>query len=92
MDALHLSEPVCAALASSNFSLDPKYSNRGGDDYHILAGSPVIDLGSPHGAPARDFDGQCRPFDGDSDGTAIVDIGADEPYVRSQCGLSTICP
>jgi len=50
-------------------------------DYHLLGVSPCIDAGDPSLGPApgqRDIDGQLRVWDGDYDGTAIVDMGADE--------------
>jgi parallel beta-helix repeat protein len=41
-------------------------------DYHLQSGSPLIDTGTPVGAPATDIDGQARPFG------IGYDIGADE--------------
>jgi hypothetical protein len=41
-------------------------------DFHLQAGSPLIDAGSASGAPDHDFDGEARPLG------AGVDIGADE--------------
>jgi hypothetical protein len=52
-----------------------------GDDIHLLPASPCIDAGDPAypGEPNEtDIDGQPRVADGDGDGNAIVDIGADE--------------
>jgi uncharacterized repeat protein (TIGR01451 family) len=49
-------------------------------DPRLSAGSPAIDTGlntAPR-APASDFEGDSRPFDGDNDGTATIDIGIDE--------------
>ena len=49
-------------------------------DYHVLPTSPCIDAGnnSAPNLPATDFEGDNRVIDGDGDGTAIVDMGADE--------------
>lgn len=47
-------------------------------DLHLQRNSPAIDAGSFVNAPSLDFDGDDRPFDGNGDGIASVDIGADE--------------
>ena len=56
------------AGAGGNFSADPLLS----DDYHILACSPVMNVGTATGAPVEDIDGDPRP-----QGSA-PDVGADE--------------
>jgi len=53
--------------------VDPLVGN-----YHLMVNSPAIDAGSPLDAPATDFDGDARPQDGNDDGSAGYDIGADE--------------
>jgi hypothetical protein len=57
---------------------DPLFSNS--TKYHLSAGSPCIDMGNnrAQGLPATDFEGDTRVVDGDGDGTAVVDMGADE--------------
>jgi hypothetical protein len=50
----------------------------GARDFHLAAGSPLIDAGTNAGAPASDFEGDSRPLDGDGDTAAVTDIGADE--------------
>jgi PKD repeat protein len=49
-------------------------------DLHLLPSSPCIDMGSnaAPGLPSTDFEGDPRKIDGDGDGTAITDMGADE--------------
>ena len=47
-------------------------------NHNLRTGSPCVDTGTDTGAPADDILGNERPFDGDSSGTAIVDIGAYE--------------
>jgi hypothetical protein len=63
---------------TTDVSVDPLFRNPAGDDYHLCAASPLIDAGTNQGAPATDFDGDARPYDGDNDGVAVTDIGADE--------------
>jgi hypothetical protein len=58
--------------------VSPRFANPLLGDYHLLAGSPAIDAGSPVGAPASDYDRGTRPLDGNGDGIAAYDIGADE--------------
>lgn len=67
-----------------DISQDPRFVDAAHDDYHLLPDSPVIDIGANDYAPATDFDDEPRPLDGNQDGTAITDMGADEfrpPYI-----------
>jgi hypothetical protein len=51
------------------------------DDYHLMAGSPCIDVGTndpPEGLPVTDIDGNPRPLDGNGDDTPTADMGAYE--------------
>ena len=51
-------------------------------DYHLRVDSACIDRGYPDGyyTGQTDIDGEPRLFDGDANGTEIVDMGADEYY------------
>jgi Right handed beta helix region len=64
-----------ATGTDGNISADPRLTADG----HLTAGSPAVDaaVDAPD-APATDIDGDARPADGDGDGVARSDIGADE--------------
>jgi hypothetical protein len=71
--------------AGGNFNADPQFI--GGGDYHLLNSSPCIDAGR-NDAPERptsDFEGDPRIVDGDDNGTATVDVGADEYVLGLAC-------
>jgi len=60
---------------------DPAFVDPLHSDYHIAANSRALDTGI-NTTVTTDIDGDPRPQDGNSDGTAVADIGADErpPY------------
>lgn len=64
--------------SNGNIRQDPLFV--GGEDYHLMAGSPCIDAGtnSDPNIPAKDKDGKPRCIDGDNNGTIVVDLGAYE--------------
>ena len=47
-------------------------------DFHLWWNSALVDAGTNVVAPSEDFEGDSRPMDGNGDGFAVVDIGADE--------------
>ena len=57
---------------------DAGFVDAGGGDYHLLAGSPLVDAGDPATAQGLDLDGNLLVADGDADGTARRDMGAYE--------------
>jgi hypothetical protein len=62
----------------NDMSADPEFVSPSVYNFHLKAGSPNIDTGSMVEGLVTDIDGEDRPYDGDGDGTSVVDIGADE--------------
>lgn len=63
-------------------AVDPRFVDPGAGDFHLAAGSPLIDAGPTAaalpGLGASDLDGAPRLTDGDGDGVARLDLGAFE--------------
>ena len=74
--------PTTTGNACQTFqtSAVPTFVNPAVNDYHMTTASPLIDIGQP--LPplpgTTDFDGDARVLDGNCDGMARRDIGADE--------------
>lgn len=67
---------------NNNISLDPMFSDPDNGDLRLMQESPCIDRGDNTALhiPAIDFEGESRIIDGDKNGLATVDMGADEFY------------
>jgi predicted outer membrane repeat protein len=55
---------------TGNINADPQFADASNGDYHLAAGSPAIDTGTPAGAPTHDLEGTPRD--------AAPDMGAYE--------------
>jgi len=42
-------------------NLDPRWLNASGNDFHLTATSPAIDIADPMSTEATDFEGTSRP-------------------------------
>ncbi|MEJ2636629.1 MAG: putative Ig domain-containing protein [Calditrichia bacterium] len=62
---------------TGNIDIDPQFQDPATVDFHVQATSPIVDAGTNTDAPAVDFDGNARPFDGDRNGEPVTDMG---PY------------
>ncbi len=65
---------------NGNISVNPRFTDAVNGDYHLLGTSRVIDKGSNSAPylPKKDIDHQPRIIDGDGNGSARIDMGADE--------------
>jgi predicted outer membrane repeat protein len=72
---------------AGNIDAHPFFVDQGDGELRLGACSPCIDRGdnSAAGLPATDFEGDGRIVDGDDDGSAVVDMGADEVAVAATC-------
>jgi hypothetical protein len=72
---------------------DPHFVDAPYGDFHLAAGSPLIDAGTPGAPPAGtlDRDGHPRPADGNGDCVAVSDIGAFE-FAGGPCAPAAPAP
>ena len=68
------------SAGATDISEDLNFVNRGEGNFHLQSASPCIDAGDNDilNLPHTDFEGDPRIIDGDNDGAATVDMGADE--------------
>ncbi|MEJ2637865.1 MAG: Ig-like domain-containing protein, partial [Calditrichia bacterium] len=62
---------------TGNINIDPQFIDPANGDFRFQENSPMVDAGTNADAPAVDFDGNARPFDGDRNAVAVTDMG---PY------------
>jgi len=70
--ALFTGECTDSILTEGNITVDPKFADATGADFHPSSDSPCVDAGTPGAAPALDPEGRPRPCG------AGVDMGAYE--------------
>jgi uncharacterized repeat protein (TIGR01451 family) len=69
----------------------PGFVDAENGDFHLRSDSLLIDAGTNVGVPGADFEGEPRPLDGNNDGYAGTDIGADE-YWQGIVGSKEVQP
>jgi predicted outer membrane repeat protein len=80
------------AWTNGNIRKNPVFRDPSKGDLHLQPGSPCIDTGvnDAVGGIVSDIDGDPRIYDGDYDGSEVVDMGADEFHVMCKGKLATI--
>ncbi len=74
-------------LGAGNLDVDPRFVDSAASNYQLSPSSPCIDAGNNADVPAEaanDPLGTPRILDGDSDGNAVVDMGAFERFFCQQ--------
>lgn len=79
-------------VGAGDVSVDPQFVDAQGGDWHLRATSPLIDAGLSDETPSHDLDGDLRPLDGNGDGLAVVDLGADEHTAWYSTPTATASP
>jgi len=77
--------------ANGNTSDEPLFVDADNGDYHLLADSPCVDAGTDAGV-YEDIEGNVRPFDGDSDGIIVCDIGTYEFVLPTDMPIIVAAP
>lgn len=70
--------PGGSGCESFQTSPNPRFVDPGAGDYRLKKSSALIDAGDPAAVSGTDFEGDPRVLDGNGDGIATRDIGADE--------------
>jgi hypothetical protein len=76
---------------NGNISAAPLFVDVATGNFHLNPDSPAVDAGTNTEAPPTDIDGDPRPLDGNGDGTAVADMGADEVLLLP-LGFFTLTP